>query len=156
MYRDYIALGRMDYLYDKVGLYDAVRAVIQGKADTSRIASAQADVLDIESHMLHFLENHDEQRIASPEFAGNSESGMPGMVVSALIGSSPTMLYFGQDVGEPGAGDAGLPNGLPVDEWGIRVEGCRPAGASTSRGGAANGPAAVYARTPALDERRQV
>ena len=44
-----------------------------------------------------------------------------------------------------GAGDAGIPNGLPVDEWGIRVEGCRPAGSAMSRGGAANGPAAVYA-----------
>jgi glycerol transport system substrate-binding protein len=43
-----------------------------------------------------------------------------------------------------GAGDAGIPNGLPVDEWGMRVEGCRPVGSSTSRGGAANGPAAVY------------
>ncbi len=44
-----------------------------------------------------------------------------------------------------GAGDAGIPNGSPVDEWGIRAEGCRPVGASVSRGGAANGPAAVYA-----------
>lgn len=44
-----------------------------------------------------------------------------------------------------GAGDKGLPNGKPVDEWGIRVEGCRPVGASVARGGAANGPAAKYA-----------
>jgi len=44
-----------------------------------------------------------------------------------------------------GAGDKGLPNGLPVDEWGIRVDGCRPVGASVTRGGAANGPAAKYA-----------
>ncbi|HSG90049.1 MAG TPA: ABC transporter substrate-binding protein [Pseudomonadales bacterium] len=44
-----------------------------------------------------------------------------------------------------GAGDKGIPNGLPVDEWGMRVEGCRPAGSSVSRGGAVNGPAAVYA-----------
>lgn len=43
-----------------------------------------------------------------------------------------------------GAGDTGLPNGVPVDEWGIRVDGCRPVGASVSRGGAANGPAAKY------------
>jgi glycerol transport system substrate-binding protein len=50
-----------------------------------------------------------------------------------------------------GAGDPGLPNGLPVDEWGIRVEGCRPVGASVSRGGAANGPAAVYALTKYMD-----
>ncbi|MGB1025591.1 MAG: ABC transporter substrate-binding protein [Rhodospirillaceae bacterium] len=46
-----------------------------------------------------------------------------------------------------GAGSAGLPNGIPVDEWGIRMEegSCNPVGASVSRGGAANGPAAVYA-----------
>jgi glycerol transport system substrate-binding protein len=43
-----------------------------------------------------------------------------------------------------GAGDKGLPNGKPVDEWGIRVEDCRPVGASVARGGATNGPAAKY------------
>jgi len=50
-----------------------------------------------------------------------------------------------------GAGDKGLPNGLPVDEWGIRVEGCRPVGSSVARGGATNGPAAVYATTKYVD-----
>jgi len=50
-----------------------------------------------------------------------------------------------------GAGDKGIPNGVPVDEWGIRVEGCRPAGSSVSRGGAANGPAAVYALRKYID-----
>ncbi len=50
-----------------------------------------------------------------------------------------------------GAGDKGLPNGKPVDEWGIRVEGCRPAGASVKRGGATNGPAAVYSLTKYID-----
>ena len=50
-----------------------------------------------------------------------------------------------------GAGDSGIPNGLPVDEWGIRVEGCRPVGSSVSRGGAANGPAAVYALQKYID-----
>lgn len=46
-----------------------------------------------------------------------------------------------------GAGSKGLPNGVPVDEWGIRMEAgsCNPVGASVSRGGAANAPAAVYA-----------
>jgi len=57
---------------------------------------------------LHFLENHDEQRIASPEFAGNAEKGKPAMVVSATISTSPTMIYFGQELGEPGAEDAGF------------------------------------------------
>lgn len=50
-----------------------------------------------------------------------------------------------------GAGDPGLPNGLPVDEWGIRVEGCKPVGSSVERGGATNGPAAVYATTKYVD-----
>jgi glycerol transport system substrate-binding protein len=50
-----------------------------------------------------------------------------------------------------GAGDKGLPNGLPVDEWGIRVNECHPVGASVSRGGATNGPAAVYATTKYVD-----
>jgi len=44
-----------------------------------------------------------------------------------------------------GVGSKGLPNGKPVDEWGIRVEGCSPVGSSVCRGGAANSPAAKYA-----------
>ena len=50
-----------------------------------------------------------------------------------------------------GAGDKGLPNGTPVDEWGIRVEDCHPVGSSVSRGGAVNGPAAVYALDKYID-----
>ncbi|GHB49591.1 ABC transporter substrate-binding protein [Pseudovibrio japonicus] len=50
-----------------------------------------------------------------------------------------------------GAGDKGIPNGLPVDEWGIRVNGCSPAGSSVERGGAADGPAAVYSVTKYID-----
>jgi glycosidase len=65
-------------------------------------------MMDIEHHMLHFLDNHDEQRIASPEFVGNPHIAKPAMLVSALLSSSPTMIYFGQEVGEPGAEDAGF------------------------------------------------
>jgi len=50
-----------------------------------------------------------------------------------------------------GAGDKGIPNGKPVDEWGIRVENCRPVGSSVERGGATNGPAAVYSLTKYVD-----
>jgi glycerol transport system substrate-binding protein len=50
-----------------------------------------------------------------------------------------------------GNGDPGIPNGLPVDEWGIRVEGCSPVGSSVSRGGDTNGPAAVYALNKYVD-----
>jgi glycosidase len=63
---------------------------------------------DIEHHMFHFLDNHDEQRLASPEFAGSPEKGKPLMVVSALISTSPTMIYFGQEVGEAGNENGGF------------------------------------------------
>lgn len=107
-YRNYIQLGKMDYLYDKVGLYDTLKAIIQGRSSTDALVATQNSVLDIESHMLHFLENHDEQRIASPEFAGAPENAKPAMVVSTLIGSSPTMIYFGQEEGEKGALNSGF------------------------------------------------
>ena len=50
-----------------------------------------------------------------------------------------------------GAGDVGIPNGLPVDEWGIRVEGCSPVGSTVERGGATDGPAAVYSVSKYID-----
>ena len=108
LYRDYIHKGKMDYLYDKVELYDSIKHIMQGHGWTDHIPVVQRGLADIEHHMLHFLENHDEQRIASPAFAGNARKGMPAMVVSATISTSPTMIYFGQEVGEPGNEDAGF------------------------------------------------
>ncbi|MDA0129287.1 alpha-amylase family protein [Vibrio sp. MarTm2] len=108
LYRDYIQLGKMDYLYDKVDLYDSLKAVMQGHGSTGEIGRIQHELRDIEHHMLHFLDNHDEQRVASPEFAGNADKGKPAMLVSACLSSSPTMIYFGQEVGEPGAELAGF------------------------------------------------
>jgi glycosidase len=108
LYRDYIHKGKMDYLYDKVELYDSLKHIMQGHGWTDHIPVVQEGLKDIEHHMLHFLENHDEQRIASPGFAGDALKGKPAMVVSAAISSSPTMIYFGQEVGEPAAEDAGF------------------------------------------------
>ena len=108
LYRDYINLGKMDYLYDKVELYDTLKAIIQGYESTDRITGIQHGLADIEHQMVHFLENHDEQRIASPDFAGSAVKGKPAMVLSATISTSPTMIYFGQEVGEPGAENAGF------------------------------------------------
>lgn len=107
-YRNYIHKGKMDYLYDKVALYDTLKHIIQGTGSTDNLQSILDNLADIEHHMLHFLENHDEQRIASPEFAGNPLFALPAMVVSATVGTSPTLVYFGQEVGEPGADDAGF------------------------------------------------
>ncbi|WP_020409478.1 extracellular solute-binding protein [Hahella ganghwensis] len=50
-----------------------------------------------------------------------------------------------------GMGDPGFPNGKPVDEWGIRIEGCHPVGSSVARGGATNSPASVYALEKFID-----
>jgi len=108
LYRDYIHLGKMDYLYDKVGLYDTLKSVMQGQGSTDRIPAIYNELEDIEHHMLHFLENHDEQRIASPEFAGDASKGKPAMVVSTLLSTSPTLIYFGQEVGEQGALNSGF------------------------------------------------
>ncbi len=108
LYRDYIFKGKMDYLYDKVELYDSIKHIMKGYGWTDHIPVVQKGMADIEHHMLHFLENHDEQRIASPEFVGRPEIAKPAMVVSATISTSPTMIYFGQEVGEPGAEDAGF------------------------------------------------
>ena len=108
-YRPYLHLGKMDYLYDKVQLYDTLRNIVVHSHSTDAITAIQRSLADISHRMLHFLENHDEQRIASPEFAGNAEKAKPAMVVSTLISSeSPVMLYFGQEVGEKGAEAAGF------------------------------------------------
>tara|TARA_R110002051_G_scaffold143507_6_gene216518 strand:+ start:40282 stop:42051 length:1770 start_codon:yes stop_codon:yes gene_type:complete len=108
LYRTYIHKGKMDYLYDKVDFYDGLKHIMKGYGWTDHLPVVQNGLQDIEHNMLHFLENHDEQRIASPEFVGNADIGKPAMVVSATISTSPTMIYFGQEVGEPAAENAGF------------------------------------------------
>ncbi len=107
-YRNYIHLGKMDYLYDKVETYDKLKDIIQGRSWPDDLSAIKYRMSDIEHHMLHFLDNHDEQRLASPEFAGDPHRAKPLMVVSATISSSPTMIYFGQEVGEAANEDAGF------------------------------------------------
>ncbi|MBR1594466.1 MAG: alpha-amylase [Alloprevotella sp.] len=107
-YRNYLHRGRFDYLYDKVGLYDTLRAVVRGETAASAITSCWQAVDDIRPHMLNFLENHDEQRIASPFFAGDPRRALPALVVSAALGTSPFMLYAGQELGERAEGASGF------------------------------------------------
>lgn len=99
LYREYISSG-FDYLYDKVGMYDCIRDVICGNRKPKDITVQWQSTDDIKTHMLYFLENHDEQRVASRFFAGNGLKGLPGLVVSAFMNSSPFMLYAGQEYGE--------------------------------------------------------
>lgn len=107
-YHNYIFNGHFDYLYDKVGLYDTVRAVMCNQAPASNISGSWQALEGIQSHMLNFLENHDEQRIASLFFAGDPRPGIPGMIVSATMNTNPVMIYSGQEFGEPGMDEEGF------------------------------------------------
>lgn len=106
-YRNYINSG-FDWMYDKVGMYDAMRAVICGQAPAHILTGAWQSVDDIKEHMVYFLENHDEQRIASDFFAGSALKGLPGMVASVLMKSSPFMLYAAEEYGEKGMDKEGF------------------------------------------------
>ncbi len=106
-YHRYIASG-FDYLYDKVGMYDAMRDVICHRRSTDAITWAWQQNDDIRDHLLYFLENHDEQRIASDFFAASGEKAVPALVVNALMQKNPFMLYFGQEWGERGMDQEGF------------------------------------------------
>lgn len=104
LYKEYIFKGGFDYLYDKVGLYDAVRRLMERKPhatveDITRVWQQESG--DFSEHMLRFLENHDEQRINTPAFAKeNIWSTLPGMAITSLMHPGPIMIYFGQEFGE--------------------------------------------------------
>ena len=107
LYRSFVGAG-FDYLYDKEPMYDTLRAIICGHAPARHITHCWQSVDDIQSHMLRFLENHDEQRIASGFFAGNPHKALPAMIVCATLSTSPTMIYFGQELGEQGMDEEGF------------------------------------------------
>jgi glycosidase len=106
-YRNYIASG-FDYLYDKVGMYDVLRDIVCHRRGTGDITQAWQHTDDIRQHMLYFLENHDEQRIASKFFVGDAQKAIPALVVSVLLEQNPFMLYAGQEYGEAGMDEEGF------------------------------------------------
>ena len=106
-YRSYIKSG-FDYLYDKVGMYDCIRDIICQRRPASSITYQWQGTDDIKDHMLYFLENHDEQRIASDFFCGDGRKAIPGIIVSAFLRNNPFMLYSGQEVGERGMDKEGF------------------------------------------------
>ncbi len=122
-YRNYIDTGRFDFLYDKVQMYDTLRAVIEGHGTLMHVPDIWQFLRGKNHNMLRFLENHDEQRIASRFFAGEAHKAKPGMVVSALMHTGPIMVYFGQEVGEPALGESGFSGDdgrtTIFDYWGV-------------------------------------
>ncbi|MEJ5996042.1 alpha-amylase family protein [Pedobacter sp. Du54] len=128
-YRQYLTQGKFDYLYDKVGLYDGLKRLIKNEpnADVNDISKVwKVESAGFGDKMVRFIENHDEERVASKAFAGKAEFSFPAMVVAATLGTGPVMLYFGQEHGEPAGISEGfigddLQNGRTTifDYWGV-------------------------------------
>lgn len=107
-YHNYLKRGHFDYLYDKVGLYDTLRGIICGNESATNITRCWQSLGGIEKQMLNFLENHDEQRIASDFFVNNPWKAIPALVVAACMNTNPIMIYFGQEFGELGMDSEGF------------------------------------------------
>ena len=123
LYRDYLSAG-FDYLYDKVGMYDYLRGVTSHNWSAEGITHQWQQVDDIRDKMLYFLENHDEQRIASGFFCGRGMCAEPAMIVAATLGTNPVMVYAGQELGEKGMdaeGFSGIDGRTTIfDYWGVK------------------------------------
>ena len=122
-YHNYLRNGKFDFLYDKVGLYDTLRNIVCDKQPAHEITGCWQSVGDIQEQMLYFLENHDEQRIASTFFAGDPHKALPAFVVMSMMHKNPVMVYFGQELGEKGMdaeGFSGLDGRTTIfDYWSV-------------------------------------
>lgn len=123
LYRPYLNAG-FDFLYDKVGMYDYLRGVTSKNWAVEGISMqwmAQGDILD---RMVYFLENHDEQRIASGFFCGRGACAEPAMITAATLHKNPVLVYAGQELGERGMdmeGFSGMDGRTTIfDYWGVK------------------------------------
>ncbi len=123
-YNTYLKKGHFDYLYDKVGLYDTMRLIVEGNGSARYISDYWRRTEGFSGKMVRFLENHDEQRIASPFFAGSGEKGIAAMILLATLNKGPLMVYFGQEIGEKGMdkeGYSGVDGRTTIfDYWGVK------------------------------------
>ncbi len=120
-YRSFLDYGHFDYLYDKVNLYDKLVGIERYNYSSAQLTSAWQTVEGISDRMLNFLENHDEVRYGSVEFAGNPSRVVPDLIISSMMTSGPFMLYYGQELGEcavENEGFAGYNNRTTIfDYW---------------------------------------
>ncbi|MDR2928869.1 MAG: alpha-amylase [Cytophagaceae bacterium] len=124
-YFDFIFNGGFDYLYDKMFFYDTVRSIMEGRAPASAMTHVWQATEGLHRHLLYFLENHDEQRLASDFFLGSASKAISGMTLVATMFSNPVMLYFGQELGERGMnceGFSGTDGRTTIfDYWGLEL-----------------------------------
>ncbi|MCM1290916.1 MAG: alpha-amylase family glycosyl hydrolase [Prevotella sp.] len=108
LYRSFLEYGCFDYLYDKVNLYDTLVGIERHGVSAARLTGTWQTVEGISDKMLNFLENHDEVRFGSDEFAGDPIKVLPYLVASSMISSSPYMIYYGQEFGESAKDNEGF------------------------------------------------
>jgi len=123
LYSDFIFKGGFDFLYDKVVMYDNLRAVMEGRASASSLTGSWQHTEGLHEYLLYFLENHDEQRIASDFFVGSGLKAIAGMTVIATMFNNPLLIYSGQELGESGMyaeGFSGKDGRTTIfDYWGV-------------------------------------
>lgn len=102
LYDSYINYGHFDFLYDKVTLYDSLVNVLTNNYSTDCLTHCWQTVNPWRDHMLHFMENHDEVRVASGHLCDDPAIARPALVVSATLDRGPMMVYNGQELGEKG------------------------------------------------------
>ena len=120
LYRKYIEEVGFDLLYDKSGLYDTLRAIACNGAPATGITAAWQSLGDLQPRMLNFLENHDEQRLASDFFLGDAGKAFPLLAVSLLFNDASFMLYAGEEIGERGMDDepfSGVNGRTSIFDW---------------------------------------
>lgn len=108
LYHPFLEYGNFDYLYDKVNLYDTLVGIERNHISAARLTNCWQTIDGLGDRMLNFLENHDEVRFASDEFAANPARVIPFLIVSAMISKGPFMLYYGQELGERGEENEGF------------------------------------------------
>lgn len=119
LYSKYVREVGFDYLYDKSGLYDTLRSIVEKNAEddgmpvelwqsTCGITSNWQYLGDLQPYMLNFLENHDEQRFASDFFGKRASDMFAALYVSLYMNVAPFMIYYGEEVGEKGMDNEGF------------------------------------------------
>ena len=107
-YRSFLDYGCFDYLYDKVNLYDTLVGIERYNRSTAQLTDCWQTVEGIAPRMLNFLENHDEVRFGSLEYADDPSKVLAPLVVSAMMNTAPFMIYYGQELGERATDNEGF------------------------------------------------
>lgn len=119
LYSKYIREIGFDLLYDKSGIYDTLRAIVEKNAkdcgvpvedwqSAKRITWNWQSLGDLQPYMLNFLENHDEQRFASDFFGCDARNSYAALYTALYLNNAPFMLYAGEEVGERGMDNEGF------------------------------------------------